>query len=104
MTIPPPGPAKQLWACVHLTGCTRDKAALDPKGVAVLPGGAFHPPRRPAPNGDLPTERPGSKQGPISGNTEEPPGFLGKGDVMIHRPCLIAWFVRNPTPASVSIH
>jgi hypothetical protein len=46
MTIPPPGPAKQLWACVHLTGCTRDKAALDPKGVAVLPGGAFHPPRQ----------------------------------------------------------
>jgi hypothetical protein len=24
--------------------------------------------------------------------------------VMIHRPCLTAWLVGNPTPASVSIH
>jgi hypothetical protein len=26
-----------------------------------------------------------------SGGQQEPMGFLGKGDVMIHRPCLVAW-------------
>ena len=33
-----------------------------------------------------------------------PPWVPGKGDVMNHRPCLVAWSVRNPPPASVSIH
>jgi hypothetical protein len=46
-----------------------------------------------APTGNSPWECPGSKQGPpwVPGNTEGPPGSSGKGDVMIHRPCLVAW-------------
>src|ERR1039458_500188 len=46
-----------------------------------------------APTGTSPRERPGSNRDlhrPLAAK-RNPPGFLGKGDVMIHRPYLVAW-------------
>jgi hypothetical protein len=71
-------------------------------GVAVLPGGAFATrPVRPAPTGTPHGSALAANRSlRVPGNTEGPPGSSGKGDVMIHRPCLTAWLVGNPTPAS----
>jgi hypothetical protein len=74
MSLQRPVPAFSDW----------NASGLDPQGVAVLPGGALLP----APSGP---HKQGLPHGsPLAAN-RDPHGFLDKGDVMIHRPYLVAW-------------
>jgi hypothetical protein len=87
---------------------TRRPSQLRPihKVLRFSQAGHCYPPRLDRTNRELPhrSSLAASRDPWVPGSTEEPPGFLGKGVVMIHRPCLTAWSVGNPTPASVSIH
>ena len=82
---------------------TRRPSQLRPihKVLRFSQAGHCYPPRLDRTNRALPMGVPwaANRDPRVPGNTEEPPGFLGKGDVMIHRPCLTAWPVGHPTPS-----
>jgi hypothetical protein len=70
------------------------QVSLDPQMLRFSQAGQCCPPRLDRTNRALP-------HGSSLAANRDPNGFLDKGDVMIHRPCLTAWSVANPTPASV---
>ena len=89
---------------------TPEPTESDPQVLRFCQAGRLLPaPSGPHQQGTPPWEFPGSKQGPTGswqhGGTF--PGFLDKGDVMIHRPYLVAgpagsdWRTRRPSQQSI---
>ena len=73
------------------------------KVLRFCQAGHRYPPRLDRTNRALPMGAPWQQTGThgFLATQRNPPGFLGKGVVIIRRPCLTAWPVANPTPASV---
>jgi hypothetical protein len=57
---------------------------VDHKMLRFCQAGLCYPSRQARTNRELP-------HGSALAANRDPRGFLGKGDVMIHRPCLVAW-------------
>ena len=83
-----------MRSVVHMTKARRPHHfGLDRQGVAVLPGGALLPaPSGPHQQGVPYGSSPAANRDPhgFLATNRSPRGFLDKGDVMIHRPYLVA--------------
>ena len=85
------------------------RACLIHKVLRFCQAGHCYPPRLDRTNRTLPHGSALAATGThwVPGNTEKPPGFLGQGDVMIHRPYLAAgpvvsdWRTRRPRQWSI---